>query len=87
MNVTIGESICIICLKTTYFNNHIFEHILTVTLRDYHYRYTSSVTVMLVAKKYAGVIFLHVDDISIVHQYHNMPEYDVGDRYAMFIFN
>ena len=33
---------------------------------------------------YVGDIFLQVGDIPIGHQYHNMPEYDVGDRYVMF---
>ena len=34
-------------------------------------------------KKYAGDIFLHVGDIPIGRQHHNMPECDVGDRYIM----
>ena len=38
---------------------------------------------MLVTKKYVGDIFLHVGDISIGHQNHNMRECDVGDRYVM----
>ena len=33
VNVTIEESICIICLKTIYFNNYIFEHILVTPTR------------------------------------------------------
>jgi len=31
---------------------------------------------MLVTKKYVGDIFLHVGDIPIGHQHHNMPECD-----------
>ena len=45
--------------------------------RDQNFK---SVTVML---KYVDDIFLHVGDISIGHQHHDMPECDVGDRYVM----
>ena len=38
---------------------------------------------MMVTKKYADDIFLHVGDIPIRHQHHNMPECDAGDRYVM----
>ena len=38
---------------------------------------------MLVTKKYVRDIFLHVGDILIGDQHHNMPECDVGDRYVM----
>ena len=29
------------------------------------------------------LVFLHVGDIEIGHQHHNMPESDIGDRYIM----
>ena len=29
------------------------------------------------------IVFLHVGDIPIGHQHHNMPECDVDDRYVM----
>ena len=38
-------------------------------------------------KQYIGDIFLHVDDISIGRQHHNMPEYDVTDPYVMLLPN
>ena len=38
---------------------------------------------MLMTKKYVGFIFLHVGDLPISHQHHNMPECDVRDRYVM----
>ena len=34
-------------------------------------------------KKYVGHIFLHVGDIPIGQQHHNMSECDVGDRFVM----
>ena len=42
---------------------------------------------MLVTKKYVGDIFLHVDDIPIGHQHHNMPECDVGNWYLILVSN
>ena len=39
---------------------------------------------MLVTKKYVSEICLHVADIPIGHQHHNIPECDVDDRYVMF---
>ena len=38
---------------------------------------------MLVTKKCASDIVLHIGDISIGHQHHYMPELDVDYRYAM----
>ena len=34
-------------------------------------------------KTYVAEIFMHVGDIPIGHQHHNMPDCDVGDRYVM----
>ena len=34
---------------------------------------------MLMTREYVGDIFLHVGDILIGHQHHNMPECDVDD--------
>ena len=38
---------------------------------------------MLATKKYVDDIFLHIGDIPISHQHHNMAEVDVGDQYVM----